>query len=256
MGEVVRLEQALAAASKGISERIAARTSAGGLQVEAEADEAEVRADGLASVQAHRDVARLEDVLSVAPPAPSPAQPELEVKLPADEPASGGAPAQPEVARLEDVLSVAPPPAPVAPPSVPKVEPSQAQAEETKAEAAAPLAEAKPPTRVEMRAIAPRYVAAHALRAAFLFEQTAAFESSSASAEPEAPAPEVDVERHLAESQVVPGPPQVEVQPETAEPVAPGSQNQWLFALCVLALIALVIVLTCRKPRRASAQSR
>lgn len=62
--EVVRLEEALAAASKGISERIAATASAAAVEVDPDPLAASAE-----TVHAPRDVARLEDVLTIAPTA-------------------------------------------------------------------------------------------------------------------------------------------------------------------------------------------
>jgi hypothetical protein len=210
--EVVRLEQALAATSKGISDRIAARTSAGAVQIEP-ASEPPAERTVLPGNADERDVARLEDVLSVAPPAPNAAAESV----------------APPSARPETSA----PPRSVAPPSA---EP----------ETAAPLEPA------------PSFVAAQALREAFWFEQAAAFK----------PAPEGDPSTKPAptpEPQAEPAPsaeaePALPLDPEPApaasvveSPADETQEHHWLAALCLIALIGLLIALTGRAPRRTKA---
>jgi hypothetical protein len=87
------------------------------------------------------------------------------------------------------------------------------------------------------------------LRAAFWFEQTSAFESRPDDAvEPEPVLPELDPNRHVATS--VP-PPALLREPEPLPPAALQTpQRNWITVLCLLALAALVLVLTGRRPCR------
>ena len=66
-----------------------------------------------------------------------------------------------------------------------------------------------------------------------------------ASVAPPAPAPEVVPTPVIATS--VPPPSPAPAQPEAPEP-AQASRNHWLTAVCLLALIALVVALTGRRP--------
>lgn len=157
--EVARLEEALAAASKGISERIAARTAAAPVQLDPDPHPI---ANVPASAQTSRDVARLEDVLTVAPTSDT-------------------------VAPTAD--------------------------DESAADAAADT-----------------------LREAFWFEQASAFRPSceaehdpGQSAQPAGREPAAD-----------------------AQPVASHPRGRWPAALCLLALIALVVLLTGHSRRRSS----
>lgn len=190
--EVVRLEQALAATSKGISDRIAARTSAGAVQ---------------------------------APDATS---------EPVETPARPSAPER-EVARLEDVLTVAPSDTEA---TAPAVEP-------------APATEASEPTPKAT----PSYVAAQALREAFWFEQASAFKPA-VDGEPAprpvpAPAPAAP---DVAPVQHAEPPAQPEDPPSVAQiPADDAPERHWLAAVCLLALIAVLIAVTGRAPRRGNA---
>lgn len=178
------------------------------------------------------------------------------------------APPPREVARLENVLTIKPTQnydaslasdlevaeasaAPVAEVEVPViVEESTPEVEE-----AAPVEEIAPSVSPELRARMPHYVAAHMLRAAFWFEQTSAFEARRDDEPevvevPEATVPPVESVPPPVES--VP-PPVAPTNPEpvfVAVPEDHASQNHWLIALCFLALIALVVVLTGRAPQR------
>ena len=223
--EVVRLEQALADTSKGMSDRICAGPSSTAVEVDSAP---ESLADEASS--AGLDIAKLPTSAEDTSP-------------------------RPEVARLEDVLtvvrraeepreatSVAPPEAP-AQPEATSVAPPEGH----------PRAELPPAT--------PSYVAAHVLRAAFLFEQTSAFESrpdDEVIAEAIQPAAALlDPARHAATS--VPPPdsaptPSSAPPPPQAEPLpaaeAETAHRNWITALCLLALIALVVVVTGRRPCR------
>ena len=192
-----------------------------------------------------------------------------------------GKAAQPsrEVARLEDVLrvddrdrieartaaaaarSVAPPPPSLAPETEMVWESTP---EERYATAAGvtppPRVAAESPARPEARVSAPNYVAAHRMRAAFLHEQASAFEQAlpskadDESDEPAAPAPRVSVPP--------PAPRAAEPTTGNEEPrltegdpcgsAQPDSSHRWLAALCLLALIALVVALTGRGRCRCS----
>jgi hypothetical protein len=233
--EVVRLEEALADASKGIS-------------------------SGTSSTAVEVDSAP-EDLVEEATPG------SLEIaKLPAS---ADDAPPRPDVARLEDVLTVLPRPEEIAPrtPAAAPVEVEAAPSEgETTADDLPPAAEVSPVEQAEADIRAklplanPTYVAAHALRAAFWFEQTSAFESRPDEVAPdpvEDAVPVLDPARHAATS--VPPPesapmPASAPPPPMAEPLpavkAETSQRNWVTALGLLALIALVVVLTGRRPCR------
>ena len=131
------------------------------------------------------------------------------------------------------------------------------------AEAAAVVDPVLEPARNEvpqLRVSAPMYVAAHKLRAAFLYEQTAAFEQAAAlepelkeepitSVPPPAPTPEATAVATELTSIAPPssGHATPARGPETPPP-GPKSQNHWLTAVCLLALIGLVVVLTGRRP--------
>jgi hypothetical protein len=131
------------------------------------------------------------------------------------------APPSREVARLEDVLKIsAPAPASVSvpPPAAPELE----VAEEPPAE----VISIAPPT-------VPTYVAAQALREAFWFEQASAFSAP--------PATPQEHEQAAVEIEA----PSCEPEPE---PEADASG--WLTAIILLTLLALVMVLTGRRPRR------
>lgn len=178
-----------------------------------------------------REVARLEDVLSVdrrpvdETRAHADAANGLEISIRRDGRVSVPPP-RPRVARLEEVLKVDPKDriaARTAAAAVPEVE--------------APRPEAKPSVP------APSYLPAYALRAAFLFEQSAAFKADDDEEETTVEAPEPVV---LAAPQLEPEPQAVEAAPEAT------SQSNWVVALCLLALIALVVVLTGRRPCRCS----
>lgn len=186
--QVMQLEEALAAVSKGISDRIAAAA------VEVDSRPADTAAEavllpGTADTDLatpSREVARLEDVLKISAPAPAslsvppPAAPALEV---AEEPTA-------------EVTSIAPP-------------------------------------------AVPSYVAAQALREAFWFEQASAFSAAATSCPPpEAAAVEVE-----APSQVEAASTELDSHPE-------AEATSWLTAIVLLTLLALVMVLTGRRPRR------
>ncbi|HTX31468.1 MAG TPA: hypothetical protein VMD09_08780 [Solirubrobacteraceae bacterium] len=236
--EVVRLEEALADASKGIGSGTS--TAAVGVDSGPEELAEEAAPTGL-------EIAKL--------------------------PAADDAPQRPDVARLEDVLTVRPRPEyhAVAPRTA-AAAPAEVEApseEETSAPDLPPAAEVLPVEQAEADIRAklplanPSYVAAHVLRAAFWFEQTSAFESRpdhEVAPDPiEAAAPVLDPARHAATSVPPPSsapmsvsappPPPAEPLP-TSEVEPPTSQRNWITALCLLALIALVVVLTGRRPCR------
>jgi hypothetical protein len=247
--EVVRLEQALADASKGIGDR----TGSGPSTTAVEADTApENLADETASgleiaklptsaedAPGRPDVARLEDVLTVLS---RPEDPGIAPRT--------AAAAQPEVeASLSDTET------PVAETPV-----ADTPVAETPAPEASPVEQPEPLVRGEVPPLTPSYVAAHVLRAAFWFEQTSAFESrpdDEVTPDPvETAMPLLDPARHAATS--VPPPtsaaPVSAPPPPQAEPLPAAevetSQRNWITALCLLALVALVVVLTGRRPCR------
>jgi hypothetical protein len=264
----------LAASSDGNSDRGAGETSAAAVQVEPSVDGATaapgsgMRLEGGAGdvSQAPPEVARLEDVLSVAP-RPSthdttnstpPPRAELPIRLEGRIGDLARAPR--EVARLEDVLSVASdlagdliareaPAAPV------EVDPDPRTDGDPTADAnTGPVEQVKLPRSVETPPAARTYVAAHRLRSAFLFEQVSAFESRVDDDEDEivgeALAASV-AEVGVAETAAPSGQCECHTQAYSAqdEPREETSRSHWMSALCLIALIALVIVLTGRKPR-------
>ena len=220
--EVMRLEEALAAVSKGISERIAA---------------------GASTVEVDSDVRPSEKL---------PVDLSEGVLLPstADERASDVAQRPREVARLEDVLTVSSPPpiaASVAPPTVPELEGAQLQSDGTTVEAqAAEAISVAPPVST------PMYVAAQALREAFWFEQASAFNGVPAArqvptAVTESVAPPAATESTISDvaAQAVGN---AEPAPRELDPPVAES-NGWVTAIFLLTLVALVMLLTGRRPR-------
>lgn len=222
--EVLRLEEALAAASKGISDRIAARATGTAVQVEPESRPAPDAAAGavetaklptsatehrVEATRPARAVARLEDVLTVKPQAPAPA-------------------AKPEpTAPAAETKSVAPPveePKPVAPP----------------VEEPAPIAASTAPPSP-----APSFLAAPAVRKGFWFEYMPAVEPSEepevAQAETPEPVAAVEPEPIVAVSTPV-------VPAETPS----SGPNYWVAALCLIALLGLLALLTGRSTRHAA----
>ena len=201
--QVAQLEQALAAASKSIGDRIAGEPSAA-VQVEPEPLPADPVTGDAATVSLGR------------------------TKLP-------------EVARLEDVLTVAP--ADHGPAAAAPIEPS--------AHVSAPPAdELERGASAEDHAPEPLYVAAQALREAFWFEQASAFKAATREA-PQSHLPEASAAEPVRTESVPPpsaheGTPQPAPEPSTA----PASRSRWVVAMWVLALIALVALLTGRSGRR------
>jgi hypothetical protein len=244
MREVVRLEQALADASNGANDRSSAGPSTAAVEVD---PTPESLADGTTS--AGLEIAKLSGT-------------------------GDDAPQRPDVARLEDVLTVLSRPedpgiaARTAAAAPPEVDDAPVDAAVTSGETASvPPPEAtasvpppEPALRPEPQLASPSYVAAHVLRAAFWFEQTSAFESrpdDEVIAEPiRAALPEIDPARHAATSV----PPPVGSEAPSTPPPAPAeprpaaeaetAQRHWITALCLLALVALVVVLTGRRPCR------
>jgi hypothetical protein len=231
--EVERLEQALAAASQGLGDRSVAPPSSTAVEVETEPRPAEdVTADASATQApvandqvsvappSTREVARLEDVLKVAPTRSTEVAPsEVEASAP-----------EAPVNDLPQAFIEAPP----------KEDETEEPVEATDAE---PAEESAPATSTEERASEP--VPAHLLREAVWFELASMVEATTPEA-PQAAAPEVDIERTVNS---IP-PPVVSAQP-SAEPAPPvhTEQSRWLAALCLLLLIGLVVALTGRRPR-------
>jgi hypothetical protein len=217
---------------------------------------------------APRDVARLEDVLTVARrpderPADSPLGAEgaagdeardepVEMSAapvgPAERPASPREPAgvpRPaltpfEVLRLEGVST--PPPTGKADEIAPRTAAAAPPAGEPEVELTVPSAD-EVPAWSDARAATPVYVDAHALREAFWFEQASLTEVDS----DQAPAASAD-------SRVEPEPAEALAQHEDAASLVrlwldQTSRNGWLAAICLLALVALVVLLTSREPR-------
>ncbi|HLY50529.1 MAG TPA: hypothetical protein VKR21_15160 [Solirubrobacteraceae bacterium] len=212
---LVRLEQAMAAASRMSSDPDPDSAPIAALQVDATPAPAELR-------PAPRDVARLEDVLTIATPRP---------RDPVDEPP---AVAIPEVASA---------PAPV--PETP----------------IAPVENRAVPAPLEAE---PSYVEAQALREAFWFEQASARLAGAAEpkpqeeagpAEPRASVAPPEPRISVAPPEPVSSQPDRRAQPDVAPSVVrvwaePTSQSNRATALFLLALLALVLLLTGRAPRR------
>lgn len=260
-----RLERSLAASD---ADHMAGRDSTATLQVESDhptaerqpnaaggaGSELQLRLDGRASASppASRDVARLEDVLTVAPKAAAgeaAATTGVEPQILVDPRVSVPPPAPREVARLEDVLTVHPDDDSV------RIEPKTAAAAkqvQSSPEIVQGTSSVEPPAPAEKPAAkrqpGPRsYVPAYALRAAFWFEQASAFESSSDDDEDEAPVTEV---APVVES--VPPPAPVAAELPAGEPLVETPRKHWMLSLCLLGLVGLVIVLTGRRPCRCS----
>ena len=217
--EVLRLEEALAAASKGISDRIAARSPAAAVQVEQDPAPA---SDGSAGVLEIPKLGTSQERGADAPPSPR------------------------AVARLEDVLTVAPrdrapgtpPPAPAAVERVapePVAPPERVAPEPVAAESVAPPA---PPAE----SVAPP---APAERKGFWFEYVPAPQPADDDRACAVETPELEP---AAEVEPITA---VEPEPVAAEVPTTTPRNHWLTVLCLLALVGLVMALTGRNPRRA-----
>ncbi len=217
-------------------------------KAEGQAPELQLHLDGRTSVAppAPRNVARLEDVLTIGP---KKAQPRVSVPPPAPR----------EVARLEDVLTLRPaedatqiPPKTAAAASQTEtVAEAEAVAEQTPVAAAtpAPVEEAKPRATPARKAADRRYVPAYALRAAFWFEQASAFEAGTDDDEDDevAVAPEtepVQVPAEVTAEQIVTGETQVQ-----------KPRNSWIIALFMATLAGLAIALIGRRPCRCNCKS-
>jgi hypothetical protein len=255
------------AASDGDADHVAGSESTTVLQVESdrpsaedpttqpnaaggEGSELQIHLDGSASVPppTPRDVARLEDVLTIGPKGAGDPASGVELPIRVAPRVSVPPPAPREVARLEDVLTVAP--AEDAVQIAPKTA-AAAQEAEAVAEVEAVVEEVETPTAPERPASDRRYVPAYALRAAFWFEQASAFESGSDDDEDE------DLPLVAAAPVVESVPPPVAVTDSHVETEAVAGQtpiqtprNHWLLTLCMLGLAALLIVLTGRRPCR------
>lgn len=197
------------------------------------ASELQVHLEGSAGMAppAPRDVARLEDVLTIGS---KPAQPRVSVPPPAPQ----------QVARLEDVLTVRPSEDAA---QIPPKTAAAAIVEETPvAEVTpAPVEEVKPRSTPERKAAERRYVPAYALRAAFWFEQASAFEASSDDDEDD----EAAVIEPVVEAVSVPA--EAIASQIVAEEIPIQTPRQhWMLALVLMALAGLAIALTGRRPCR------
>jgi hypothetical protein len=236
--EVARFEQVLTTASTDGTDRIAASTAA----------------DAMPEVRPARTEAD-------ETPAEVNAAPVREVELPTSDDGrdSDWARLRREVARLEQVLTIASTSgtdriaAETAADAMPEVQPARTEADDTPGDDAAPVAEVEPvaeievPTSDEVHAGEPSYMAADALRQAFWFEQASALRSNGDGEGTirqalQAAVPEVDPDPYTAVSTTS------NVEPEPGE--AQTSRRPWVAAVCLLALIALVAVLTGRDLRR------
>ena len=279
----LRREHTLAA-SNGGSDPVAGSESTTLLQVEsdrpsaedvttqpnaAEGSDLQIHLGGSVSVPppTPRDVARLEDVLTIGPKGigdRDPAASAVDLPIRVGPSVSVPPPAPREVARLEDVLTVGP--AEEAPEIAPRTAAAAQEAEaaaQTEAlvetapapePSAPPVESVPPPAAPEQQPADRRYVPAYALRAAFWFEQASAFEAGSDDDEDEdlplvATAPVIE--------SVPPPAAQTSSRPQTEAP-APiqAPRNHWLLALCTLGLAALLIVLTGRRPCRCSCKGK
>jgi hypothetical protein len=164
---------------------------------------------------------------------------------------------QREVARLEDVLKVEPKDREAAPAAAPEVRRDVSPAEAV-VERAAEKAEETRVEEVELPAppeLHPTYVAAHVLREAFWFEQASALKSkveatTGRASEPESLIQPEPAEPDPAEADARPDEPYEGTQSVVRLWLGKTSQGQWVAAFCLLTLIALVVVLTGRVPRR------
>jgi hypothetical protein len=196
------------------------------------------------------NVARLEDVLSVDGPraeAKATAASRLEISIRPDARISVPPP-QVRVARLEEVLRVDPKDriaARTAAAALPEVEaaPPEPAAPETPKPEVDPAKSVAPPSQDKAPATPASYLPSYALRAAFLFEQSAAFKADDDDDEAAVEVPQAVV---VEAPRVDPEPQAVEETPEQT------SQSNWVVALCLLALIAMIVVLTGRRPCRCS----
>jgi hypothetical protein len=241
--EVARFEQVLTVALTDGTDRIAAKTTPNGVT---EVQPAPTEADDTSADMG--------------------AAPVIEVELPI----SDGVQSPPEVARFEQLLTVRSTDgtdqiaAKAAAGAMPEVESDRTPPDDTPAAVeAASVAEAEVeveveiPTTDEARASKPIYVAAHALRAAFWFEQSSAFKSDDDDDE-ETSQPDLYV-ADSSTSNLEPDPCDADAQP-CVEPNGSGSvdplwidqtlRHPWVTGICLLALIALVAVLTGRNLRR------
>lgn len=253
--------------AEGPSETLATETAATAVQVETAPRSAEdtaatpgpelpLRADARLAAQPPRDVARFEDVLTVAPSSAGKVAAVIASEISLRSTHSSQPPAA--VARLEDVLTVAPTVNALRPVSVPPPAPAPASAPEPspdppEAPASVPpplAAEAAPgevevPSGVELAGMdvpAAVEVAAQSLREAFWFEQASASKADAhrVSIPPPAPAPapEAMAVEAVSRNQVV----------APAElPLAETVTNQWAIAAFLVALLALVVALTGRR---------
>lgn len=278
--EALRPEHTLAAAD-GVADPVAGSESTTVLQVESDRPSAEDAttqpnaAGGEGSeLQIHlgsslsvppptpRDVARLEDVLTIGPKGIDRLDPTasgLELPIRVGPRVSVAPPAPREVARLEDVLTVEPTEetTQIAPKTAAAAREAETVAQAEAVVEAPPAAETNtapvesvpPPAAPEQRPADRRYVPAYALRAAFWFEQASAFEAGSDDEEeedlpPVAAAPVVE--------SVPPPSGLTSSEPETARAPVQAPRNRWLLALCTLGLAAILVVLTGRRPCRCS----
>jgi hypothetical protein len=300
--EALGFEQALTATSNGDSDRVGGAASAAAVHTEpdsrpAPAGDASAATFGKAELwttdgrigapaQAPADVARLEQVLSMAPPDDRTTAKAAAPPVPAAEPAQddvGDAAddtgdgalerAKRALELLEAALStdhgerIATTNSAA---TVPNLERARNVVDEPIAGvSAAPLEQIELPARAEGHPSGVSDVAAHLLREAFWFEQASAFKANGdrAAIVPQAGQPaalEVDPEPSTPDSAVSivqpdasagdlhPCPRQDTSQPVVRLWMGRTSQSHWLAALCLLALVAVVVVLTGRAPRRFS----
>jgi hypothetical protein len=126
----------------------------------------------------------------------------------------------------------------------------------------APVEKVGPPPVTPAHPSVPSHVAAHALRAAFWFEQASAFRANdddeapasvpppSVSVPPPSPAPEIAPDRHADVESDSPAAAARDCAQDDYSGSSAWTSRSWVVALCLLALIALVVVLTGRDPRR------
>jgi hypothetical protein len=206
---LVRLEQAMAAASRMSSDRGPDSMPVAALEVDTVPPPAELRPP-------QRDVARLEDVLTITTPRPHDAVDE------------------PRAVVIPDLTPAEPAPAPAPEKTI------------------APLENRALLARVEAE---PSYVEAQALREAFWFEQASARLAHPAEPKPQAQAGPAEPGVSVAPPEPVSGQPERRSQPDIAPAVVrvwaePRSQNTRGTTLFLLALVALVLLMIGRAPRR------
>jgi hypothetical protein len=236
--ETLRVEQASAAGSNDDRDRVGGGTSAAAVEVDSTPPPASVEGHGLVGdrTQPPREVARLEDVLTIEPRGGTDNTTAAAAVVPVDEVElltrthdreADWARLLREVARLEAALT--------------EVQPSPEADSASVVINPAPTEETELPTVVDGHVSAPKNVPDHLLREAFWFEQASAFKSDRDRESVAPPPPKPD-------TQAVP---QQHCAPAVVSlETGPTSPRPWMTRACLLALIGLVALLLGRSLRR------